>query len=113
MSLVPAKETLVIYQGATFYHRIIYKVAGQIQDLTGYSASLPIKDKAGGNVLLTLNTSNGGITLGGSSGTIDLLIDSTATNAITWNTAVYELRLTDGAARTDVIMNGNFKVVKF
>lgn len=114
MSLEPAKHSFAIYQGATFYKRITYKINGATQNLTGFSASLPIKDKASGTTLLTLDTStNGGIVLGGSAGFIDLTIAAATTTSLTWDHAVYELFITDLTPRTDVLMVGGFKVIKF
>lgn len=113
MSLVPARQNFTIYQGATFFKRIFYKLEGELQDLTGYSAELIIKDKPQKNVLLTLSTSEGGIELGGAAGTIDIEITDDETKLLTWKTGVYELFLTDTASRTDVLLFGGFKVVLF
>jgi hypothetical protein len=114
MSLEPEKYIFVIRPGADFYKRIIYKVGGSIQPLTDYEASLIIKDKLDGTVLMTLDTtSNGGISLGGDAGTIDLVIPKAVTSTLTWTTGFYELFLTEGDGRTDVLLYGGFKVRPF
>ena len=113
MSLVPARENLTIYQGATFYQSIIFKIDGVLQDVSGYKAELPIKDEIRGTTLLTLDSfSNGGITLG-SNGTINLLITSDVTKDILWPNAIYELLLTDLTPRTDIVLYGGVKVIPF
>ncbi len=112
MSLTPGNHSFTIYQGATFYKRIIYQVDGVIQDLTSYSAQLVIKDEPEGDTLLTL-TDGHGITLGTTDGTIDLLIDAAVTADLTWTNAAYELFVTDNSDRTDVLLRGGFKVVRF
>ena len=43
--------------------------------------------------LVTLTTENGGIALGGVAGTIELVMTATATSALTWTTAVYDLEI--------------------
>lgn len=43
------------------------------------------------NVLLELTTENGGITLGGALGTVDLYIPASTTTAITWEDGVYDI----------------------
>ncbi len=114
MSLVPAKHNFTIYQGATFYKRIYFKVDGVIQDVTGYAASLVIKDKPKGTILLTIDTSgNGGIDLGDAEGTIDLTIDAADTKDLAWTSGVYELFVTDLVPHTDVLLTGGFKVIAF
>jgi hypothetical protein len=114
MSLVPAKHNFTINEGATFYQRIFFKVEGAIQDLSGYSSSLVLKDEPNGTVLLTLDTGvNEGITLGGAQGTIDLTIDAADTKNLPWKTAVYKLFVTDPTSRTDVLLSGSFKVIEF
>lgn len=62
---------------------------------------------------MAISSPEDGITLGDAEGTIDLLIEKTVTEAITWKTAVYELFLTDPSDHTDVILKGHFKVILF
>ena len=70
-------------------------------NLTGYTARMQIREElASAAVLLSLTTENGGITLGGALGTIDLFISAADTTAITWEGGVYDLELV--APSTDV-----------
>jgi hypothetical protein len=112
MSLQPARQNFRIWKGATFEERIIYYTdAGQTRrDLTGYSADLTIRDEPNGTPLLVLNTTNGGITLGGVNGSIDLLISGTATALIDWTAGVYDLILTAPTGKTYALLWGAFGV---
>jgi hypothetical protein len=44
-------------------------------------------------VLKELTTANGGITLGGAAGTIDLFISATDTAGFAWESGVYDIEL--------------------
>lgn len=97
-----------IFQGATYRHRITWKLAPDQNttptpvDLTGCTARMQVRAKIGATeVLLTLTTENGGVTLGGTAGTIDLLIEAEDTAAITWTSGVYDLEIifTNGDVR--------------
>lgn len=112
MSLVPAHYNFTIYQGATFYQRVILEINGEIQDLTDSSAELLIKDEPQGKVLLALMLGSG-IILGGVAGTIDLNMSATKTSELTWETGIYELTVTGSNERTDVLLRGGFKVIPF
>ncbi|WKZ86359.1 hypothetical protein N5B55_05235 [Ralstonia pickettii] len=90
-----AKQNFTIEQRATFKKRLQYRdTRGKPINLAGFTARMQIRSAANAaEVLLDLSTENGRITLRGASGAIDLLVDSTATGAITWTQAVYDLKL--------------------
>lgn len=88
------KVKLAIDQGSTFRKHLLWKVGtSQVPaNLTGCTARMQIRSEvASPDVLLTLTTENGGITLGGVTGTIDLYISASATTNITWEEAVYDI----------------------
>lgn len=99
-SLNPAKKDFEIWKGATFDKTLTLYTGATTStpawDLTGYTASLDIKDQDG-TVLLSLTTSNSRIVLGGTAGTIRLVIDATTTGALTWTRGAYDLALTTGS----------------
>lgn len=116
MSLIPARYNFKVYQGATFYKRVLFKVEEKIEDLTEYSVKLVIKDEPEGITLLTLTSETEAIKLGGLTGTIDITITDTETTALQWEEAYYELFVSDESVsprRTDVLLRGGFKVVQF
>lgn len=97
----PGKHNLVVYQGATFRKTIYYKPGGVAADLTGFTARCQFRETIdAATEILELTTENGGITLTALEGKIELLITATATAALTFTTAVYDLELIDG---TEVI----------
>lgn len=106
----PARYTLNIWKGATFYKRLTYKDGGvddNPKDLTGFTGTLTIKDVPGGSELLAL-TSPTDIVFGGVAGTIDVTIASSVTSALDWTQGVYELFITSPSpeSRTDIILSG-------
>lgn len=99
------KVKLAILQGSTFRKSWTLKTGAPALpvDLTGYTARLQMRADLDAPVaLFTLTTENGGITLGGAAGTIDLYLSHTATAAITWDSAVYDLELINTAGNGDV-----------
>jgi hypothetical protein len=63
-----------IHKNADFELRLIWKQSdGTPMDLTGMTGRIQFRLEEGAPVLLELTTENGGITLGGTAGTIDLL----------------------------------------
>lgn len=112
MSLQPAKVNFTVWKGATFSKRIYLYTDTQntLKDISGYSALMEIKDRPGGTVLYSLSTANSRITIGGSSGTIDLKITDDDTAAFSWVGAVYDLLITDGSSDSDAIIYGSIKV---
>lgn len=83
-----------IDQGATFRRVLKWTTGdGNPVDLTGFSARMEIRSKVGGELLHSLRTSTGEITLGGTEGTIQLHIPADVSASWTWRTAVYDLEL--------------------
>ena len=83
----PAKLQLKIYQGATFRRRLRWLSPDKMPiDLTGCTARMQVREEVESTAaLLELSTENGRIALGGTAGTVDLLIDAGTTAAITWS----------------------------
>lgn len=99
--MAAAKLKLVIEQGATFRKTLTWKAGTPATpvDLTGCTARMHIRAViTDATPLLSLTTEDGGITLGGTAGTIVLYIRPTVTEDITWTTAVYDLEIVFPAA---------------
>lgn len=91
------KLKLAIDQGATFRQPLVWKSGTPPEpvNLTGYTAKMQVRPEiASPVVLLTLTTENGGITLGGATGTVDLYISAEATAAFGWEEGVYDIEFT-------------------
>lgn len=98
-------------QGATLTRTVTWKNSvGDPINLTGYTARMQVRaDYDSTTAVLTLTTENGGITLGGSAGTIVITATATATTALSASTYVYDLELVLGSTVTRLIQ-GSFVV---
>jgi hypothetical protein len=79
------------------------------QDLTGYSASMTVRDSADATIV-SLTTVNSRITLGGAAGTITLTILAATTATLTPGTYDYDLTLTSGGGTITRLIEGVFTV---
>ena len=97
ISRLSVQINMDIEKGSTFRHRFIWTYAEDPQnpiDLTGCTARMQIRPSQESDAIYQdLTTENGGITLGGTSGTIDLYISDVDSTAWTWNTGVYGLEI--------------------
>lgn len=94
--MAAAKLTLAINQGATFAKRLTWQAGAPpvAVDLTGCTARMQIRSEiASSTILCSLTTENGGITLGGTAGTIEILISATTTANFAFEEAVYDLEI--------------------
>ncbi len=112
MSVTPASINFYLYQGATFSEPVTLKDgAGAPIDLTGYSARLQARrDISDATPVLDLNSTSGGILLGGTNGTITLSMTASATAALSidWDGDfwVHDLLLTDGSGNVQRTYQG-------
>lgn len=90
---------LTIQQGATFRQRFVYKAGETVAsaapvDLTGCTARAQMRpDYASDSVWAEWTTENGGISLGGPSGTIDMFSSAAATAAMPADKGVWDMEL--------------------
>lgn len=98
------KLKLLIEQGATFRKLLTWKAGTPAVpvDLNGCTARMQIRASIEDAApLITLTTENGGITLDGYDGTIELYISDTDTADIAWTSGVYDLEV--------VLVNGDVR----
>ena len=106
----PGKYNFVCPQGATFSKQLTWEIDGDPVDLTTYTARMQVREKySSANPIVSLTTENGGITLGGDEGTIDIEINSTTTAGIVAKEYVYDLELVSSSVVTRLI-EGKFIV---
>lgn len=115
---MPARKDFTAEQGAQFKRTLTWSVGGTPVDLTGYSAKMQVRQAYGAaSTLLDLNTTSGGIALGGTAGTITITATATEMAGITVpNTpgvppqlfAVYDLVLTDPSGNPIRKLEGQF-----
>lgn len=112
----PAKLKYTIYQGATFRKRLTWTGPAPTFapiDLTGCTARMHIRAKLeDATPLLVLTTENGRITLGGTTGTVDLFIADEDTTLITWTSGVFDIEIAHPGGDVTRIAQGSVSVSK-
>lgn len=101
-----------IEQGADLSRKITWSdSAGVPVNLTGYTARMQVRASVGASaVLMELTTENGGIVLGGSAGTIELVRTAAQTAAFTWRRGIYDLELLSPAGKVTRLLKGEVEV---
>ena len=100
-----------IEQGATFNLLLTWKINDVAVNLTGYTARLQARvDVEDTETILTLTTSNGGITLGGALGTISLDQTATQTTLLPAGTYVYDLEMVAGSGVVTRLVQGELVI---
>lgn len=96
---------LTIEKGGTFNKTIYLKDSNEVAvNLVGYTARMQIRRTINSsNYIIELTTGNGGITITGLDGRIDLFISDTDTSAITEDKGSYDLELLDGTGVTKLL----------
>jgi hypothetical protein len=82
------------------------------QDLTGYTARMTIKNRAGGTALDTFTSAEGDIVLDNSAKTITLTISATDTAAYTFRNGVYDLELVSAGGVVTQLLYGSAAVTQ-
>lgn len=78
------------------------------QDLTGYTAHMQIRASVGASTtIMDLTDVSGQIVLGGTEGKISIVLSAAATAALTFDEAVYDLKVTAGDGTVTAIVYGN------
>lgn len=96
-----ADYNIEIDRATTWEPVITYKdPSGVPVDLSGmtglFEAQFPPSVRGGGEVVVSFNTENGGLSLGGALGTITPLVSDTAFSEVTASSGRYVLELFDG-----------------
>lgn len=100
-----------IEQGATFNLLLTWEINNVAVNITGYTARLQARvDVEDTEVILSLTTANGGITLGGAAGTISLNQTATQTASLAAGGYVYDLELISGASVVTRLVQGELNV---
>lgn len=111
--LLPGKHNFQVYRADSFEQQLTRytdEARTQPKDLTGYTARMQIRDKTDNSLAHELTTENGGITLGGVLGTVDLVIDKTDVADLPSKNA-YDLEFTDSSGKVRTLIAGSFSVV--
>lgn len=110
-------------QGIDWSRTIEFKTSGVADDLTGYKAAMTIRSEPhkGGTEYLTITSSSdlgttptaGGSSIGitAATGLVTLNITDTDTDAFTWKTGYYDLKIIDASNNEHVPMYGKITVI--
>ncbi len=94
-------------QGATLEFSIVWKDAnGALIDLTGYSAKMQARDKAGGKILCFTLTQTDGIAINGPQGKFTVTITPERTNRLVYPKSHYDILLTSPSGKKTRILEG-------
>lgn len=99
----PSTYNITCPQGATYSTTFTVSQDGVPLDLTGYTAALQVRDSYTATDAEISLTSGSGITLGGTAGTIAVVVSSTVTAGVAANTYVYDLELYSGSTTTRLL----------
>jgi len=105
----PGTYNITCPQGATWDKTFTVSVGGSPQNLTGYTAAMQVRESADASSALISLTNGSGITLGGTAGSIAVVISSTASAAIAAGSYSYDLELNSGSTITR-LLEGSFNV---
>jgi hypothetical protein len=105
---------ILIEQGATYLRTFVWKDSDEVPvDLTNYTARMQIRRKRSSTTVEhTATTENGGIVLGGTAGTIDIIIPATATAEFDFTKGVYDLELESTGNVVTRLIEGSVEVSK-
>lgn len=107
--MTPGKINFTCPQGSTFTRTLTYKVDDTPVNLSGYTAQLQVREYHYSDEFIANLTSSAGITLGGSAGTISILISASVTSDFVPGDYVYDLEIATGGTVTRLI-EGKFIV---
>jgi hypothetical protein len=108
--MTPGLVNFVCPQGSTFRRTLTYTLDEVPVNLSGYSSRLQVREAYYSQNPLVSLVSGSGITLGGSAGTIDILISASATSQFPTGTHVYDLEIVSPSNIVDRLIEGTFNV---
>lgn len=108
--MTPGRVNFLCPQGSTFSRRLTYKINDTPVNLNGFSSRLQVRETHYDTDTIVSLTSGSGITLGGSAGTIDILIAASATALFDAGTWVYDLEIESTNGTIDRLVEGSFIV---
>lgn len=103
----------IIRDNATFKLSLTYQdpATGDVISLAGWDIDMQFRDRVGGNVLATFDTTNG-FTIDAPNGAVLFKLQPTEIQAFPFNKGVYDIRVTDTIGDKDVWLEGTFEIAK-
>ena len=107
----PGSYNITVYAGADYDKTFTVTQNGSAINWTGYTARMQVRDSSDATAtLLSLTTGGSGITLGGTAGTIAVVITSTQSAAIASGAYAYDLELVSSGNQVTRLLQGSFIV---
>lgn len=110
MSVSPGLLNLTFSQGATWKLNLTYESGDSPMDLTNYTARMQARSTYDSSTAVLNLTNGSGITLGGTAGTIALLVGATTTAAIGAAQYVYDLEIQSPSGEVTRVVEGSLVV---
>ena len=108
--MTPGRLNFTCPQGSTFRRTITYKIDDVPVNLSGYQGRLQVRESHDSTDYIVSLINGNGITMGGSAGTIDILIADSVTSGFITGDHVYDLEIKSSGSITDRIIEGRFNV---
>ena len=108
--MTPGLVNFVCPQGSTFRRTLTYTLDEVPVDLSGYSSRLQVRQAYYSEDPIVSLVSGSGITMGGSAGTIDILISTSVTSQFPTGTHVYDLEIISPSNIVDRLIECTFNV---
>lgn len=109
--MTPGRYNMKVYQGATFNLTPRWKIDGTYVNVTGYSATLTVKNSPSSvTSIIVLSSNNGRISVGGTNGQFTLSLTATETAALVAGNYVYDMEVTAPNATVTRLLEGGFTV---
>jgi len=110
--MATGRRNLIVKQGDTFRFTPTWKDQNEVAvDLTGATATMTIKTDRDASTNILQLTSGSGITLGGSAGTIAIVMTSTQTALFSFTEAIYDVQVTLSTGDLRTILEGNIELI--
>jgi len=108
--ITPGTYNLTCYQGADFDQTFTITQDGTALNLTGYTSRMQVREAADSTAILLSLTSGTGIALGGTAGTVAVVITSAQSSAIPSGSYAYDLELISGSSIVTRLLQGGFSI---
>lgn len=108
--MTPGLVNFVCPQGSTFKRTLTYTLDDTPIDLSGYSARLQVRQAHYSTEPILNIVSGSGIVIGGSAGTIDILVSDLLTSELPAGTHVYDLEIISPSLEVNRLIEGNWTV---
>jgi hypothetical protein len=108
--MTPGLVNFVCPQGSTFRRSLTYTLDQIPIDLSGYSSRLQVRQTHYSEDPIISLVSGSGILIGGSAGTIEILIEANVTSNFPPGTHFYDLEIISPSNIVDRLIEGRFNV---